>query len=193
MAASFTPLQPTLALRMVILGLCAAPRPLKPISWCYQQRGSLVLGSVCCNRRQEVFYSTCFSTLRSRSVCLCGLQLYGWALVPPRRFQITALDRGSSSRAEIWWSDLLERWHPMTLPRSKSLSSSVRLIYYHCLSIEIAWCCAWFYTPVSNRCGWNGQIHGFEGVSAYFLYIYSVCYIIGGCFSWMDFHISGSG
>ena len=45
-------------------------------------------------------------------------------------FTITALTvgRGSSSKVEIWRTDLLERWHPMTVPRWKSLSSSVRAI-----------------------------------------------------------------
>jgi hypothetical protein len=32
---------------------------------------------------------------------------------------------GSSNRAEIWRTDLLVRWHPMTVPRWKSLSSTV--------------------------------------------------------------------
>ena len=45
-------------------------------------------------------------------------------------FTITALtvDRDSSSWAEIWRTDLLERWHPMTVPGWKSLRSSGRAI-----------------------------------------------------------------
>ena len=33
--------------------------------------------------------------------------------------------------------------------------------------MKIAWLCVQFYTPVSNRCVWNSQIHSFEGVSTY--------------------------
>ena len=86
------------------------------------------------------------------------------------------VNRGSSSRAEMLWTDLFERWHPMTVPHWKSVSSSVRLFYWQCLSMEIAWLCAQLYIPVSNRCGWNSRIHEFEGVSTYFC-IYSVLYI----------------
>jgi hypothetical protein len=99
-----------LALHMVILHLCAAARPLKPVSGSSRQ------------------------TLR------------GWAVVAPRHFHftITALtvDGGSSSRADIWQTDLLERW--------KSLSSSVRTFYCQCVSMEIAWLCDQFYTPINN-------------------------------------------
>jgi hypothetical protein len=98
--------------------------------------------------------ATRFSTWRSRSVSLCGLPLSVWAVVAPRyfHFTITALtvDRGISSRAEIWRTDFLERWHPMTVPRWKPLSSSVWPFYCQCLSMEIALQCAGFYTPVSN-------------------------------------------
>jgi hypothetical protein len=52
--------------------------------------------------------------------------------------------RGSSSRADIWLIDLLERWHPTTVPCWKSLSFSKRQFYCHCLSMEIAWQCALF-------------------------------------------------
>ena len=85
-----------------------------------------------------------------------------------RPFQSLIVDRGRSSRAEIWQTDLLERWHSVTVPRWKSLSSSVRPFYCQCLSLEIAWLGARFYTPVSNGCGWNSRIHWFEGVSTYF-------------------------
>jgi hypothetical protein len=53
----------------------------------------------------------------------------------------------------------------MTVPHWKSLSSSVRPVYWQCLSMEIAWLCAWFYTHVSNGCGW--KMHKFEWVSTY--------------------------
>ena len=79
------------------------------------------------------------STRWSRSVSLCGLPLCGWAVVAPRcfHFTITALtvERGSSSRVEIWRTDLLERWYPMTVPSWKSLSSSVRPFYWK----SVAW------------------------------------------------------
>jgi hypothetical protein len=64
------------------------------------------------------------------SVSLCGLPLRGWAVVAPRRYNstystITALtvDWGSSNRADIWWNDLLERLHAITVPHWKSLST----------------------------------------------------------------------
>ena len=119
----------------------------------------------------------CFNTRRSSSVSLCGLSLRGWASAAPRHFhlKITALevDRGSSSRSEIWRTDLLERWHPMTVPRWKSLSSLVRPFYCQCLSMEIAWPCARYYTPFSNGCGWNSRIYKFQEVSTY-IYTYSL-------------------
>ena len=59
---------------------------------------------------------------------------------------------------------MVQRW--------KSLSCSVRPFYCQCLSMEIAWLWARFYTPVSKRCGWNNRIHSFEEVSTYFC-IYS--------------------
>ena len=77
----------------------------------------------------------------------------------------------------LWQTDLFGRWHPMTVPRWKLLSSSVRSFYWQWLSTEIAWLCAQFYTPVSNGSGWNSQIHLFEGVSTYFC-IYGVLAII---------------
>jgi hypothetical protein len=120
---------------------------------------------------------TCFSTRLSHSVSLCGLPLCGWVVVASRRFHFTisalTVDRSSSSRAKIWQTDLLERWYPMMLPHRKSLSFSVKPFYCQCLSMEIAWRCARFYRAVSNGCGWNSQIHSFEGVSPYFC-IYSV-------------------
>ena len=118
-----------LALRMVILGLCAAARPWKPISW--SSRLTVIVltwlpeavwntvVSVATEDRQFL-HATCFSTQRSRSVNLCGLPLRGWAVVAPSHFHLTitalTVDWGSSSRVEIWQTDLLERWHPMTVP-----------------------------------------------------------------------------
>ena len=86
----------------------------------------------------------------------------------PFHLTITAVtvDRGSFSRAGIWQTDLLERWHPIIA--TKSLSSSVRQFYYQCLFMEIAWLCARFYKPVSNGCGWKSWIDSFEGVPTYF-------------------------
>jgi hypothetical protein len=99
-------------------------------------------------------------------------------LVLPRRvhFTITALTVawGSSSRAEKLWTDLLERWHPMTVSRWKSLSYSVKPFHCHCLSVEIEMLCDRFYTPVNNGRGWKSWIHSFEWVSTYFC-IYIVC------------------
>jgi hypothetical protein len=119
-----------LALLIVILDLCTAARPWKPNSWSSWQtvivltllpeavRNSVV--SVATKDRWFL-HAKRFSTRWSRSVSLWVLPLRGWAVVVSRRFYviITALtvDRGSSSRVEIWLTDLLERWHPMTVPR----------------------------------------------------------------------------
>jgi hypothetical protein len=92
-------------------------------------RVSLELVSECCNRGQIIF--TYFNTPGCCSVSLCGLLLRGWAVVSPRcfNFTITALtvDRGSSSRAEIWWTDLLERWHSATLKVTELFSKAILL------------------------------------------------------------------
>ena len=121
--------------------------------------GRLKLGSECCNRWQTIVM--CFRTLQSLSVSFTTSLLK--SVVAPRCFHFTmtavTVDRGSSSRAEMWRTDLLERWHPMTVPRWKSLSSSARPFYCQCLFMEISWRCAQFYTPVSNGCGWNSRIH----------------------------------
>ena len=119
-------------------------RELPTNSYCayVASRGSYELSSECCNRGQMIFMRNRFSNRRSCSVNLCGFH-----------FTITAVtvDWGSSSRADIWPTDLLERWHPVTVPHwVKSLSSSVRPFYWQCLSMEIAWLCVWFYAPVSN-------------------------------------------
>jgi hypothetical protein len=113
-----------LTLSMGILGLCGCSAmeihlmKLQTNSYCddVASRDSLELGGECCNQGQTI-HATFFSSRRSRSVNLCGLPL--------------TVDRGSCSRAEIWLTDLLERWHPMTVPCWKSLSSSVRTLYCH--------------------------------------------------------------
>ena len=172
---------------MVILGLCAAAWPWKPISWCSRQTVIVLtllpeavwnsVASVATEDRR--FLRT--SALRSCFGCLCGLPLRSWAVAAPRCFHFTTIaltvDRGSSSRAEICRTDLLEKWHPMTVPHWKSLSSSVRPFYCQCLSMEFAWLCAHFYTPVNNGCGWNSESHSFEGMSTYLsIYgVYTVC------------------
>ena len=112
-----------------------------------------------------------FSTRRSRSLSLCGLPLHSWAVVAPRCFHFTitalAVDQGSSSMAEIW-TDLLKRWHSMTVPRWKSLSSST------------ATACLWRlhgcgldFIHLSATVVAESWIHSFEEVSTYFC-IYSV-------------------
>ena len=63
-----------------------------------------------------------------------GNAFRGWAVVAPRRFHfiITALtvDRGSPSGAEIWRTDLLERWHPMTVPELFSKAILLPMFVY---------------------------------------------------------------
>ena len=144
---------------MVTLGLCVAALPWKTISYSswltvlvLTLLPEAVWNSVVSVTTEDrpFLEATCFSTWRYHSVSLCGLPLRCWDVVVPRRchFTITALntvDLGSSSRADILWTDLLERWHPMKVPRWKSLSSSVRPFYCQCLSTEIAWLCARFY------------------------------------------------
>ena len=139
-----------LALRMVILGLCAAARRWKPILWSSWLTvlvltlfPEAVWNSVVSFATEDRWFlrATCFSTRGSRSVILCGLPLHGWAVFAPRRFHFTI---NSSSWTEICQTDLLERWHPMTVSRWKSMSSSESPFYCQCLSVEIAWLCARF-------------------------------------------------
>jgi hypothetical protein len=131
MAARFTPLQPTLGiahgdLRLVCSCLAMETHFMKlptnsSCAGCFQRQ----FGTLCCNRGH--------SAIGGPVLSLCGLPLHGWSVVAPRRFffTITALpvDRGSPSRAGSWRTGLLEWWHSMTVPRWKSLSSSVRPFY----------------------------------------------------------------
>ena len=107
-----------LALNMVILGLCAAARPWKPILWISRQTvivqtllSEAVWRSVVSVATEDRWFlcATLFTTQQSHSVSLCGLSLRDWDVVAPRRFHftITALtvDQGSSSRVEIWRTD----------------------------------------------------------------------------------------
>ena len=151
MAARFKPLQPTLGIAHDDLRLvcgCSAMEahfnklPINNYCADVASRGSLEFRSECCNRGQTSSARVqCFSTW-SRSMSLCGLPLRGWAVVAPRRFHIiiTALTvaRGNASMTDTWRTVLLERMHPMTVPRWKSLSSSVRPFYCQCLSKAIA-------------------------------------------------------
>ena len=136
MAASFTPLQPTLGIAHGVVNLVCGwlamethSMKLPTNSYCADiaSRGSLELVMSVATR--WVLRTTRFSTRWSRFVNLCGLPL----LV----LKALTVYQGSSSRAGIWWTDLLERWHPITVPHWKSLSSSVRPFYSQCLSNQI--------------------------------------------------------
>ena len=98
-------------------------------------------------------------------------------------FTITTLTivRGSSSRAGIWQTHLLERWHPMTVRRWKSLSSSVRPFYCQCLSMEIAWQCARFYTPVINSVVEIAKSSNLKGCPHTFVHI---MYLVNGIWNY---------
>ena len=147
MAASFTPLQQRLGIAHDDLRLVHPNEQF--LCWrCFQRQFGMIF--------------TSFRTRRSHSVSLCGLPLCDWAVAAPRRFHFTktalTVDRGNSSRAEIWQTDMLERWHHMMVPRWKSLSSSVRLFYCQCLSMEIAWLCSILYIRQQRVCNANPQI-----------------------------------
>ena len=148
-----------LVLRMVILSFHFMNLPMNSSCTEVASRGSLELGVSVATEDRPYLHAKQFSTRQSDSGTLCGLPLRGWAVVVPRcfHFKITAftVDGGCSSRAEIWQC----LWHPMTVPRWKSLSSSVRPFCCQCLSVEIKLLCARFYTPVCKRCGWNSRIH----------------------------------
>jgi hypothetical protein len=170
---------------MVILGWCVAVRPWKPISWSSRQTVIVLMllpeavwNSVLQPRTDE-FYA-------ARASALSGPIL--WACVAdhnmaPRCFHFTIIpltvDLGSTG--QIWE---LTCWHPITVPHRKSQSSSGSPFYWQCLSVEIAWLCARFYTPVSN---W----------STYFC-IYSIASLLlycwqnltfTGCWTWCSFRI----
>ena len=107
MGASVTPLQPTYV----------AARPWKPISWSSWQVPKLLPETVwnsvvrIATEDRPFLRATCFSTWQSRSLSLLGLPLCSWAVVAPRHFHFTiaalTVDLCSSSRAEIWQTDLL--------------------------------------------------------------------------------------
>jgi hypothetical protein len=114
-----------LALRMEILGLSVDAQPWKPISWRSRQTVIVLtlLPEAVWNLVVSVatedkwfLHTTRFNTQRFGSVSLCRLPLHGLAVVALRCFHLTItaliVDRGTSSRAEILWTDLLERWHP---------------------------------------------------------------------------------
>ena len=116
-------------------------RPRKPISWSSLRTvleltlaPEAVWNSVVrASTEGRQFPSATFSsTWRSSSLSLCGRPLRGRAVVIPPRFHLrmTALtvDRGRFNRAEISRTDFLHRWQPTTVPRWKSLSSSLRPI-----------------------------------------------------------------
>ena len=133
MVATFTPLQSTLCiahgeLRLVCGCLAMETHFMKlpTNSSCADiaSRGSLELDSECCNRGQTIFMR--FSTRRSVLwACVCTITtlrpLCGRAVVAYRhlRFTVTAftVDQGSSSRADVLQTDLLEKWYPVTVPK----------------------------------------------------------------------------
>ena len=166
-------------LALVILGLCEAARPWKPISWSFQQTVTVLTLLPKAIWNLKVIVAT--ENRRVMQICVNKRDIYAlWssAVVWPTT---SWLSRSCSSTFPLHnnstcsWPGklLLARWHPMMVPRWKSLSSSVRPFYCQCLCMEIAWLCAQFYKPVNNGCGWNSQIHQFEGMSTYFC-LYSV-------------------
>jgi hypothetical protein len=91
-------------------------------------------------------HATRSSTQRSRSVSLCGLPLHGWTVVTARCFHFTTtltVDQGSSSRAEIWRTDLLEMWHSMTV--TELFSKAILLPMFVCGDCMAVYIC--YYTP----------------------------------------------
>ena len=176
MAANITPLQPTLGIDMVILSL-----------WLLGHRNPFheapdeQLLCWCCFQRQfgtrkwvlHDFYELRSSALSGPNLWACVAYHFAaesLLLLDVSTWQLLHLQLTWAALAGqlFLWTDLLERWHPMTVPHWKSLSSSVRPFYFQCFSMEITWLCARFYTPFSNGCGWNSRIHEFEGVSRYF-------------------------
>ena len=162
MVVSFTPLHPTLGIAhgdFRLLYSCSSMEthfmkfPMNSFCAAVASRGNLELGSECCNRAStlggHILWVSVAYHFMTEPVLLLDVST------------ITALtvDWGSSSWAEIWWTDLLTRWRPMMVSHWKSLSSSVSPFYCQCLSMEIAWLCARFYTHVSNGYGWNSRIH----------------------------------
>ena len=101
-----------------------------------------------CFQRYWVLQQTIFTSyaLQSRSVSLWPTpSAEALLLLDICTFTKTSLtvDWGSSSRAYIWRTDLLERWHPMTVPLW-------RPFYCQWLFMGIAWLCAQFYTQLKS-------------------------------------------
>jgi hypothetical protein len=136
---------------MVFLCLCAAARPKKPISWS-SWRTVIVLtllpesvwNSVVsvANEDRHIFFA-----LQHSAVPFCELV---WPTTSrlsrccsekfPLHKNSTYSWPGQLSRAEIWWTDLLERWHPRTVPCWKSPSSSVSPLYCQCFVWRLHGC-----------------------------------------------------
>jgi hypothetical protein len=138
-----------LALCIVISGLCAAAWPRKPISRSSRltvfvltllPRGSLELASEYCNRGQTIVTRYVLQHSAIPFWSHSGLLLHCWAVVSPRRFHFTitilTVDRATFSRADIWRTDLLERWHPMTVTElfSKTILMPM-FVYGDCVSV----------------------------------------------------------
>ena len=153
-----------LALRMVILGLCAAAQQWKPISWSSRWTGLVptMLPEAVSNSGVSVatdyrqFFPS-YPLQRSHSVSLCGLPLRGWAVVAPRcfYFTITALtvDRAALTRQKFY-----KLTNSATLKVTEHFSNFSKatllpmFVYGECML------CAQFYTHVRIRCGGNSHI-----------------------------------
>jgi hypothetical protein len=130
-----------MALHMLIIRLCVAAQSWKPIPWLSQQTVILLtllpkavwnsVVSLATNNRWSL-HTTRFSGPVLWACVAYHFTAEPLLLLDVSTFTITALtvDRGSCSRADIWPSDWLERWHPMTVPHWKSLSSSVRTFIF---------------------------------------------------------------
>ena len=175
MAASFTPVQPTLGiahgdLRLVRLLGHGNPFHEAPdeqfLHWrCFQ--GQFGTHSWMLQPRTDNFYMLRASALGGPVLWACVVEPL-LLLDVPLHNNSTYSWPGQLQQGRNLTNCLVRMVASMTVPRCKSLSSSVRPFYCKCISMEIAWCCARFYTPVSNGCGWNSWIHSFEGMSTYF-------------------------
>ena len=131
MAASFAPLQPTR-------------------EWVLQPR-------------TDDFYVLRASTFGGSVLWACGLPLCGWAIVAPRHFHFTitaytvdwAVPAGHTFYELTCWKGGIQ-WRLMA---HNNGWNGIKHMETKCLSMEIVWLCARFYTPVSNGCGWNSRIY----------------------------------